>query len=64
MSQNNQELVYNLLKKDEPQTPNEVAAQTHLTQRTVQTILLDLATSNPNVKTKKIGRYRLFWRVK
>jgi len=64
MSQINQELVYSLLKKDEPQTPNEIAAQAHLTQKTVQTILLDLATSNPNVKTKKIGRYRLFWKIK
>ena len=64
MSKDNIDLVYSLLKITEPQTPNQIAEKAQLTQKTVQTILLDLVTSNNHVKMKKIGRYRLFWRIK
>ena len=64
MSQENINLVFNLLKITEPQTPNQVAEKANLTQKTVQTILLELANINDDVKMKKIGRYRLFWRTK
>ena len=64
MFQDNVNLVYNLLKRTEPQTPNQIAEKSNLNQKTVQTILLELVTTNNNVKMKKIGRYRLFWIVK
>ena len=64
MSQKNIDSVFNLLKVCDPQTPNEIAEQTNLTQKTVQTILLDLANSNDHVKMKKIGRFRVFWKNK
>lgn len=64
MPQENIDLVFKLLKTCVPQTPNEIAAQAKLNQKTVQTILLDLANSNDHVKMKKIGRFRLFWRAK
>lgn len=59
----NSTLVYLELKKTEPQTPNDIAANLGLNQKTVQNILLDLALSREDVKMKKIGRYRLFWKV-
>jgi len=64
MVQKNIELVSKLLRICEPQTPNEIAEQAKLNQKTVQTILLDLANSDANVKMKKIGRFRLFWKIK
>jgi len=54
MPQKNVDLVYNLLKKTEPQTPNQIAEQANLNQKTVQTILLELVNTNENVKMKKI----------
>jgi len=59
---NHAETVYNLLKKCEPQTPSEIANQAGLNPKTVQTILFELHMNNNEVKMKKIGRYRLFWR--
>jgi len=64
MAQKNVDLVFSLLKVCAPQTPNEIAEKAKLTQKTVQTILLDLANSNDHVKMKKIGRFRIFWREK
>lgn len=64
MSKKNIDLVFNLLKTCEPQTPNEIAEKANLNQKTVQTILLDLANTNDNVKMKKIGRFRIFWKNK
>ncbi len=64
MAQKNIDLVLSLLKTCEPQTPNEIAIQSKLNQKTVQTILLDLANSNDKVKMKKIGRFRIFWKIK
>lgn len=64
MSKSNSNLVFSLLKICEPQTPNEIAEQAKLNQKTVQTILFELFTTNDNVKMKKIGRYRLFWKLK
>ena len=64
MPQKNIELVYRLLKKTEPQTPNQIAEKAELNQKTVQTILLEMATTKNDVKMKKIGRYRLFWKVR
>lgn len=62
MSENNVSLVFNSLKQCIPQTPYEIAKKTELNQRTVQTILLELAVNNKHIRLKKIGRYRLFWR--
>ena len=64
MSQKNIDTVFNLLKTCEPKTPNEIAEQANLNQKTVQTILLDLANSNKYVKMKKVGRFRLFWKTR
>jgi len=64
MSQDKIDLVYSLLKNTEPQTPSQIAEKANLKQRAVQTILLELVTTNDDVKMKKIGRYRLFWRIK
>jgi len=61
MSSKNVERVYKALKNTEPQTPYEIAKALGLNQKTVQTVLLELADTNENVKWKKIGRYRLFW---
>ena len=55
--------MYNALK-DEPQTPNEIADKINLNQKTVQGALLELANTKKNIKWKKVGRYRLFWKVK
>jgi predicted transcriptional regulator len=59
----NIETVYNLLKKNEPQTPSEIADQAGLNQKTVQTILFDLKDEKDDVRMKKIGPYRLFWKI-
>jgi hypothetical protein len=55
--------VYNTLSS-EPQTPNEIADKIDLNQKTVQSALLELANTKKNVKWKKVGRYRLFWKEK
>lgn len=62
MSAETIERVYNALKNTEPQTPNEIAKALGLNQKTVQSILLELAHTKDDVKWKKIGRYRLFWK--
>jgi len=62
MSAENVERVYKALKNTEPQTPNEIAKTLDLNQKTVQSILLELANIKSDVKWKKIGRYRIFWR--
>jgi DNA-binding IclR family transcriptional regulator len=61
MSKGNEEKVLNELKKTEPQTPSEISKKAKLNEKTVQTILLELLSTNEKVKMKKIGRYRLFW---
>jgi predicted transcriptional regulator len=48
---------------DEPQTPNEIADKINLNQKTVQGALLELVNTKKNIKWKKIGRYRIFWKV-
>ena len=55
--------VYDALAS-EPQTPNEIANKSDLHQKTVQGALLELVNTKENVRWKKIGRYRLFWKVK
>jgi len=55
--------VYESLKTTEPQTPNEIAIALGLNQKTVQLILLELVNTRDEVKWKKIGRYRVFWKV-
>jgi predicted transcriptional regulator len=55
--------VYDALTS-EPQTPNEIANKIDLHQKTVQGALLELVNTKKNVRWKKIGRYRLFWKVK
>lgn len=62
MSAENIERVYNKLKNTEPQTPNEIAKVLGLNQKTVQGILLELVNTRDDVKWKKIGRYRIFWK--
>lgn len=47
---------------DAPQTPNEIAKKLGRNQKTVQSILLELANIKGDVQWKKIGRYRLFWK--
>ena len=54
--------VYNALKNSEPQTPNEIANALGLNQKTVQSALLELANTRKNVRWKKIGRFRIFWK--
>jgi transcription initiation factor IIE alpha subunit len=54
--------VYDALNTIEPQTPNEVALALEMNQKTVQSILLELANTKTDVKWKKIGRYRTFWK--
>ena len=48
----------------EPETPNEIADRIQLNQKTVQGALLELVNTKKNIKWKKIGRYRLFWKIK
>jgi predicted transcriptional regulator len=48
----------------EPQTPNEIAEKLGLNQKTAQSALLELANTKKDVKWKKVGRYRLFWKSK
>jgi predicted transcriptional regulator len=55
--------VYNALSS-EPETPNEIADRIDLNQKTVQGALLELVNTKKNIKWKKIGRYRLFWKIK
>ena len=64
MAKSNYDLVYSKLKKCEPQTPNEIAEQANINQKTAQTILFELAATDDKVQMKKIGRYRLFWKEK
>lgn len=63
MSSETLQKVYNVLRS-EPQTPNEIADKIGLNQKTVQSTLLELANTKKNVKWKKVGRYRLFWKEK
>jgi len=62
MFKETQEKVYKALN-DDPQTPNEIAVALGLNQKTVQSILLELVNTNNKVRWKKIGRYRIFWKV-
>ncbi len=64
MSSDTIKRVFETLKETEPQTPNEIADTLKLNQKTVQSILLELALNNKKVKWKKIGRYRVFWKVR
>jgi hypothetical protein len=45
--------VYDALKTTEPQTPNEVALALEMNQKTVQSILLELANTKDDVKWEK-----------
>jgi predicted Rossmann fold nucleotide-binding protein DprA/Smf involved in DNA uptake len=63
MSSETLQKVSNALRS-EPQTPNEIADKIGLNQKTVQSALLELANTKKNVKWKKVGRYRLFWKEK
>ena len=50
--------------KTYPQTQNEIADVIGMNQKTVQMALMELVSTKPDVKWKKIGRYRLFWKEK
>jgi predicted transcriptional regulator len=62
MSEDTLRKVYSAIN-DEPQTPNEIADKINLNQKTVQGALLELVNTKKNIKWKKIGRYRIFWKV-
>jgi predicted transcriptional regulator len=62
MSEDTLRKVYSALN-DEPQTPNEIADKINLNQKTVQGALLELVNTKKNIRWKKIGRYRIFWKV-
>jgi predicted transcriptional regulator len=64
MTKGYEEKILNELKETEPQTPNEISKKIGINEKTVQTILLELLSTNDKVKMKKIGRYRLFWLAK
>jgi len=62
MSKDTMQRVYRVLKNGEPQTPNEIAVGIGLNQKTVQMALMELANTKQDVRWKKVGRYRLFWK--
>ena len=62
MSSETIDRVYRALKNDEPQTPNEIANVLSLNQKTVQSVLLELVSTQKDVRWKKIGRIRIFWK--
>jgi predicted transcriptional regulator len=62
MSKATIERVYKALRNCEPQTPNEIATDIRLNQKTVQTALMELVIVKEDVRWKKIGRYRVFWK--
>ena len=64
MSNHAIEEAYKALKNGEPQTPNEIAVVIGMNQRTVQMALMELVSTKPDVRWKKMGRYRLFWEEK
>lgn len=55
--------VYDALD-DEPRTPNEIATRLGRDQKTVQGALLELVATKSDVKWKKIGRLRVFWKAR
>lgn len=55
--------IYKALKNSEPQTPYEIAKALGINQKTAQSVLLELALTRNDVKLKKIGRYRVFWKA-
>lgn len=61
MSEETMERVYKALTY-EPQTPNEIAKKLKLHQMTVQMALFQIMNEKHDVKVKKVGRYRLFWK--
>lgn len=53
------------LLSDEPKTPNEIAKELNVHQRTAQVTLMKLALKNPDkVGYKQVGRTHLFWKKK
>jgi len=62
MSSETIDRVYRALKNNDPQTPNEIARALKLNQKTVQSTLLELANTRHDVRWKKIGRFRIFWK--
>ncbi len=62
MSSETIERVYKALKNSDPQTPNEIAIALNINQKTVQSTLLELANTRKDVRWKKIGRFRIFWK--
>jgi predicted ArsR family transcriptional regulator len=54
--------IYEALKNSEPQTPYEIAKALGINQKTAQSVLLELVLNRKDVKMKKIGRYRMFWK--
>ena len=61
MSEETMQRVYRALTS-EPQTPNEIATRLKVNQKTVQMALFQILNEKDDVKLKKVGRYRLFWK--
>ena len=58
MSEDTLRKVYNALN-DEPQTPNEIANNIDLNQKTVQSALLELANTKKNIKWEEGGKIQI-----
>jgi len=62
MSSDKIDQVYKALKNCNPQTPNEIALALNFSQKTVQSILLELASTRKDVRWRRIGHIRIFWK--
>jgi len=62
VSEDTMQIVYKALTS-EPQTPNEIAKIIKLNQKTVQMALFQIMSENDDVKMKKVGRFRIFWKI-
>lgn len=62
MSEETKQRVNNALTT-EPQTPNEIAKTLKLNQKTVQMALFQLINEKKDIRMKKIGHARLFWKI-
>lgn len=63
MSAETIERIYGDLKNSEPKTPYEIAKALGINKKTAQSVLLELVLIKNDVKMKKIGRYRVFWKT-
>jgi len=59
----NQEKVQAILTllREQPYTPSELASILRMHHYTVEKTLMQLSTSNPEVRCKSMGRYKVYW---